>query len=194
MTTVERTPPPAVSGLPLTLRDAASALHARELSSVELTTALLDRIERLNPELGAFITVTAEAALAEAEAADRAFAVGGYAGPLQGIPFATKDIIATLGAPTTANSNILDRTWGDGYDAPVVRRMRAAGAVGLGKLVLSEFAIGLPDPDTGFTAWGTGCPADHPRRGQGLHSLRGRASSRCSDGRGGVDRTGKYPT
>ncbi|MHB8576894.1 MAG: amidase [Dehalococcoidia bacterium] len=136
--------------LPLTIDEAASALRARQVSSTELTKGFLERIERLNPQLGAFIVVTASEALAAAAAADADFAAGKDVGRLQGIPLAIKDILATKDAPTTANSNVLDRAWGHGWDSPVSERLRSAGAVLLGKLVLSEFAIGMPDPDTGF--------------------------------------------
>ena len=139
-----------MADLPTTVAEAAAALRAKTISSVELTTEFLRRAKALNPTLGAFITFTEDEALAAAAAADQLFGSGGDRGPLQGIPYATKDIIATADAPTTANSNILDRKWGAGRDAPVVARMREAGAVGLGKLVLSEFAIGMPDPKTGF--------------------------------------------
>ena len=136
--------------IPLTIKDAAAALRAKELTSVELTTALLDRIKTLNPTLGAFITVTEETALAEADAADAKFAAGEDLGPLQGIPYAAKDIIVTKDAPTTANGVILDPAWGEGWDATVIERLRAAGAVLMGKLVLNEFAIGMPDPAKKF--------------------------------------------
>ncbi len=139
-----------MTSVPLTVASAGKALRAREISSTELTTQLLAKVKALNPALGAFITVTEESALAEAAAADALFGKGVDKGPLQGIPYGTKDIIATVNAPTTANSNILDRAWGHGYDATVITRMREQGAVGLGKLVLSEFAIGLPDPAMGF--------------------------------------------
>ena len=108
--------------IPLTIKDAAAALRAKELTSVELTTALLDRIKTLNPTLGAFITVTEETALAEAAAADAKFAAGEDLGPLQGIPYAAKDIIVTKDAPTTANGVILDPAWGEGWDATVIER------------------------------------------------------------------------
>lgn len=88
--------------------------------------------------------------MAAARKADADFAAGIDRGPLQGIPLAIKDIISTSDAPTTANSNILDRAWGDRGDAPVTRKLREAGAVLTGKLGLSEFAIGRPDPATGF--------------------------------------------
>jgi aspartyl-tRNA(Asn)/glutamyl-tRNA(Gln) amidotransferase subunit A len=117
---------------------------------VELTTEMLARIEELNPRLGAFLAVTSETAMAEATAADAKLAAGIDLGPLQGIPYCVKDIITTKDAPTTANSLVLDREWGAGRDAPVVARMREAGAVLMGKTVLSEYACGLPDVTKGW--------------------------------------------
>jgi len=136
--------------LPLTVKDAAAALRAGSVSSVQLTEGFLNRISLLNESLGAFVAVCGESALKAAEAADWDFAAGVDRGLLQGIPLAVKDIIATEDAPTTANSRVLDPEWGKGVDAPVVARLRAAGTVVLGKSTTSEFAIGLPDPDKGF--------------------------------------------
>lgn len=136
--------------LPLTVKDAAAALRTGSVSSVQLTEGFLNRISVLNESLGAFVAVSGESALKAAEAADSDFAAGVDRGPLQGIPLAVKDIIATDDAPTTANSRVLDPEWGKGVDAPVVARLRSAGTVLLGKTTTSEFAIGLPDPDKGF--------------------------------------------
>jgi aspartyl-tRNA(Asn)/glutamyl-tRNA(Gln) amidotransferase subunit A len=136
--------------LPLTIRDAAAELRAGTLTSVALTTAVLDTIAQQDAVLGAYVTVTGDAALAAAAAADADFAAGVDRSPLQGIPLAVKDIIATRDAPTTANSRVLDPDWGAGVDAPVVARLRAAGAVTVGKTTTSEFACGLPDPTKGF--------------------------------------------
>jgi aspartyl-tRNA(Asn)/glutamyl-tRNA(Gln) amidotransferase subunit A len=136
--------------LPLTIKDAAAGLRAGAVSSVELTSALLERISSLNESLGAFVAVWHETAMDAAAAADRDFAAGVDRGVLQGIPLAVKDIIATEDAPTTANSRVLDPEWGKGVDAPVVARLRAVGSVVLGKSTTSEFAVGLPDPDKGF--------------------------------------------
>src|SRR5262245_59932942 len=91
-----------------------------------------------------------EPARAAARQADADFARGVDRGPLQGIPLGIKDIIATSDAPTTANSRVLARSWSERPDATVVRRLRGAGAVPLGKLTLHEFATGWPDPTTGF--------------------------------------------
>jgi aspartyl-tRNA(Asn)/glutamyl-tRNA(Gln) amidotransferase subunit A len=136
--------------LPLTIKDAAAALRSGAVTSVDLTTGFLDRISLLNETLGAFVAVCGESALKAAAAADQDFAAGVDRGPMQGIPLAVKDIIATEDAPTTANSEVLDPEWGAGVDAPVVARLREAGSVVLGKSTTSEFACGLPDPDKRF--------------------------------------------
>jgi aspartyl-tRNA(Asn)/glutamyl-tRNA(Gln) amidotransferase subunit A len=134
----------------LTIKDAGAALRDGTTSATALTQELLDRTARLNPALGAFVVITGEAALEQAAAADADLAAGDDRGPLQGIPLAIKDIIAMKGAPTTANSRVLAPGWGGDTDAPVVARLREAGSVFLGKSTTSEFAIGLPDPETGF--------------------------------------------
>ncbi len=120
---------------------ASEKLRTGEVSSVELTTQCLHRIERLNPTLNAFITVTAEEALAQAQRADARLRAGRRAGPLDGIPVALKDLIDTAGTLTTAASAVYeDRV--PLADAAVVSRLKAAGAVLLGKLNLHEFAYG----------------------------------------------------
>jgi aspartyl-tRNA(Asn)/glutamyl-tRNA(Gln) amidotransferase subunit A len=124
----------------MTLAGIARALHAREFSSEELVGHLLARIERLDPELNAFITVTGEAALAAARLADTALA-GGNAAPLTGVPIAHKDIFCTAGVKTSCGSRMLDNFISP-YDAAVVERLRAAGTVTLGKTNMDEFAMG----------------------------------------------------
>lgn len=161
--------------MPLTIQDAAVALRAGKVSSVEITKALLEKIAHLNPTLGAYITVTPEAALAEAAAADALFAAGIDRSPMQGIPYAAKDIIATQTAPTTGNGRVLDRSWGEGYDATVVKKLRSAGGVLLGKTVLNEFAIGQPDPNMPFPMPQN--PWDLPRSAAGSSSGTGIAVS-----------------
>jgi aspartyl-tRNA(Asn)/glutamyl-tRNA(Gln) amidotransferase subunit A len=136
--------------LPLTVTEAAAALRSRELSSVELTTTMLERADELDPQLGTYVTRFDESALAAAERADKAFADGTDLGPYQGIPIGIKDILADAGGPTTANSLILDRAWADGKDSPVVARFKAAGAVITGKLVTMEFATGAADATKPF--------------------------------------------
>jgi aspartyl-tRNA(Asn)/glutamyl-tRNA(Gln) amidotransferase subunit A len=124
-----------------TILDVAPRLRRKEVSPVELTRACLDRIEKLNPTLNAFITVLAESALAEARAAETEVSGGNWRGPLHGIPVALKDILNTAGTRTTAASQLYqDRVPAE--DAEVVRRLRRAGAVILGKNNLHEFAYG----------------------------------------------------
>ncbi len=125
-------------------------MRSGRLTAVELTQTLLRRIHATQDTIAAFVTITEEGALAAAERADQELKQGRDRGPLHGIPLGIKDIIATADAPTTANSRVLDPAWGDRPDATVVRRLREAGAVIIGKLGLSEFAIGAPDPATGF--------------------------------------------
>ena len=123
-----------------TLTELAAGLRQRAFSSVELTRALLARIEASQGALNAFITVTGEAALEAARAADRALARGGD-GALLGVPIAHKDIFCTAGVRTTAGSRMLDN-FVSPYDATVVRRLREAGAITLGKTNMDEFAMG----------------------------------------------------
>ncbi|TDW23213.1 amidase [Kribbella kalugense] len=136
--------------LPITIKDAAAALRDGSITSTALTQQILDKATALNPALGAYVEITTEAALDQAAAADAALAAGEDHGPLQGIPLAIKDIIALEGTPTTANSRVLAPDWNGGVDAPVVSRLRQAGAVFVGKATTSEFAIGLPDATKGF--------------------------------------------
>ena len=125
----------------LDLTQAAALLRGKKLSPVELTRACLARIEKLNPALNAFITVTAEAALEQARAAEQEIQRGAWRGPLHGIPIALKDLIDTAGVRTTAASAVfLERV--PQQDAEVVRRLKAAVAVLVGKLNLHEFAYG----------------------------------------------------
>ncbi|MFZ0761708.1 MAG: amidase [Candidatus Sulfotelmatobacter sp.] len=119
----------------------APRLRRREASPVELTRACLDRIEKLNPTLNAFITVTAESALAEARVAESEIARGEWRGPLHGIPVAVKDLIDTADTRTTAASALYQNRVPQ-EDAEVVRRLRLAGAVIVGKNNLHEFAYG----------------------------------------------------
>src|SRR5262249_48542061 len=91
-----------------------------------------------------------DSAMQAAQQADNELKAGKDRGPLHGIPLGIKDILATHDAPTTANSHVLSPHWGERADATTVRKLRDAGAVILGKLVLHEFAIGSPDPDTGL--------------------------------------------
>nr|WP_237392697.1 Asp-tRNA(Asn)/Glu-tRNA(Gln) amidotransferase subunit GatA [Steroidobacter denitrificans] len=124
----------------LSLAELGEGLRARRFSSIELARHFLDRIERLNPTLNAFITVTAETALAAAEQADRRLAAG-EEGALIGVPLAHKDIFCTDGILTTCASRMLSNFVAP-YDATVVARLSRAGAVMLGKANMDEFAMG----------------------------------------------------
>src|ERR1700758_1233378 len=124
-----------------TLSSASQAVQKKQVSPVELTEGCLARIERLNPVVNAFITVTAESAIAEAKAAEAEIARGEWRGPLHGIPLAVKDLAETAGVRTTAAGAVLERRI-PSEDAEVIRRLRKAGAILLGKLNLHEFAYG----------------------------------------------------
>jgi aspartyl-tRNA(Asn)/glutamyl-tRNA(Gln) amidotransferase subunit A len=120
----------------------AKMLRARRLSPVELTRAYLARIERLNPKLSAFATVTADLALEQARQAEREIAAGKDRGPLHGVPYGAKDLVATKGTRTTWGAKPYENQVFD-HDAAIVRKLRDAGAVLLGKLAMIELAGGL---------------------------------------------------
>ncbi len=125
----------------ISISELAPRLKRREISPVEITRACLGRIEKLNPALNAFITVMAESALAEARKAEAEILRGEWRGALHGVPVALKDLIDTAGVRTTAGSALYkDRV--PNQDAEVVRRLRQAGAVIVGKNNLHEFAYG----------------------------------------------------
>jgi len=125
----------------LTITEAARAFRTRELSPVELTRACLRRIEALDGKLNAFVTVLPERALAEAQQAEDRLAAGRARGPLDGIPFALKDLFETAGIRTTAGAKIL-ADYVPQRDAACVRRLNEAGVVLLGKLNMHEWAYG----------------------------------------------------
>ncbi|MCB1671437.1 MAG: Asp-tRNA(Asn)/Glu-tRNA(Gln) amidotransferase subunit GatA [Gammaproteobacteria bacterium] len=141
-----------------TIAELSRALRGGELSSVELTRAYLDRIERLNPDLNAYITVCGEQALAQAEDADRRLAAGDTS-PVCGIPLAHKDIFCTEGVTTSCGSRML-ANFVSPYDATVVEKFNAAGAVTLGKTNMDEFAMGSSNETSYFgpvkNPWDTG--------------------------------------
>src|SRR5215470_6947927 len=121
--------------------ETSDLIRGRTLSPVQLTERCLARIEQLNPQLNAFITVTADTALAEARRAEKEIESGHWRGPLHGIPIALKDIIDTAGVRTTAAS-VLFKDRVPNEDAEVVRRLKEAGVIFLGKQNLHEFAYG----------------------------------------------------
>ena len=125
----------------ISISEAAELLRQKKISPVDLATACLDRIEHLNPLLNAFITVTAESAMAQARVAEDEIQRGQWRGPLHGIPIGLKDLIDTAGVRTTCGSALFaDRVPTE--DAEVVHRLKRAGAVLLGKQNLQEFAYG----------------------------------------------------
>lgn len=132
----------AADVLYLTVGELAERLRTRRLSPVELTDAYLARIEALDPKLHAFVTVMADEARREAATAAKEIAAGAYRGPLHGMPYAAKDLLATRGARTTWGAAPLRDQQFD-YDATVVAKLRAAGAILLGKLAMIELAGGL---------------------------------------------------
>lgn len=136
--------------LPVTLTDAAAALRDGSVTAVELTRAAIARADALDEKLGTYLARFDQTALEAAAEADEKLQAGDDTGPLLGIPFGVKDILASREGPTTAQSLVLDRAWGEGRDAVTVARVRAAGAVITGKLSTMEFACGMPDPDKPF--------------------------------------------
>jgi aspartyl-tRNA(Asn)/glutamyl-tRNA(Gln) amidotransferase subunit A len=133
----------------LTISEAQKLLRARELSSLDLTRSCLDRIAALEPRLHAFITVTADDAIAQAKSADQKIASGGSVPPLCGIPLGLKDIYATRGVRTTCASRILEN-FVPPFDATVISKLRDQGAVFLGKTNMDEFAMGSSTENSAF--------------------------------------------
>jgi aspartyl-tRNA(Asn)/glutamyl-tRNA(Gln) amidotransferase subunit A len=125
----------------LSLSEAAQAVRAGRLSATRLTRACLDRIERLDHRINATIAVDAEASLARAATADRARAAGEKLGKLHGVPLAHKDMFYRAGEVCTCGSRIR-AGWVADRTATVLARLDAAGAVTLGRLGMSEFAVG----------------------------------------------------
>ena len=131
------------------LRDLSRALAAKRVSAVELATLFLDRIEKLNPALNAFITTDREKTLAQAQSADATLKIGTGATALTGIPLAHKDIFCTRGWRTSCGSKMLEN-FVSPYDAHVVEKLAAAGMVTLGKLNMDEFAMGSSNETSHF--------------------------------------------
>jgi len=133
----------------------AGLISSKKASSVEITTAFLDRLEKLNPKTNSYLHFNRENSLAQAKKADQLLAEGAAVSPLHGVPIAVKDNLTTTDAPTTAGSKILEG-WVPQYDATVVRKLREAAMPILGKTNLDEFAMGS---STEFSAYG---PSKNP--------------------------------
>ncbi len=139
----------------MTIEEFALKLRAREVTARDLTEQCLRRIDELQPRLNAFIRVMADEARRDAAAADRELAAGHDRGPLHGVPVAIKDLIDIEGIPTTAASRVRDGHVA-AADAPVIARLRNAGAVLIGKTNLDEFAFGTTSENSAFG------PVRHP--------------------------------
>lgn len=146
----------------LSITELGKLLHQKKTSATELATYFLDRLERIGPQLNAVVTVTRERALAEAAEADRQIKAGKWRGPLHGIPYGVKDLLATRDYPTTWGAEPYRQQKFDS-DATVVARLGAAGAVLCAKLAMVELAggMGYNQPNAAFTGpgktpWNTG--------------------------------------
>lgn len=162
----------------LTLVEASDLVRRRVISPVELTRAYLDRIERLQGAVNAYITVTAELALEQARMLEAELNEGQWRGPLHGIPIALKDNIDTAGILTTAASSLLSQRVPEA-DAPVYERLRAAGCILLGKLNMHEFAWGGTSAITHFGAVHNPWNLDHIPGGSSGGSAAAVAARMC---------------
>ena len=132
----------------LTITEARNLLDKREISSQELTRAVLDRIAAVDDRVRAYVTLTGEQAMVSAEAADKRIAAGDV-GPLTGIPVCIKDVLTTKGVRTTCSSKMLEN-FVPPYNAHVVERLAAAGTIMVGKSNMDEFAMGSSNENSAF--------------------------------------------
>jgi len=170
--------------------DLIPRIRSRALSPMELTRAVLERIEAVNPKINAFCTVTAEAALASARAAEEAVMKGGPLGPLHGVPVSIKDLALVKGVPARFGSFVFEKRVGE-IDAPYVRRLKEAGAIVVGKTTTPEFgwkALG-DSPLTGITRnpWNLGMTSGGSSAGAGAAAAAGLGPlHQGSDGAGSI--------
>ena len=176
----------------LSIADAAERMRSGELTALALTEAYIARIEATNETLSAFITVTADAALAEARLADADAGAGRWRGPLHGIPVGLKDIYSTAGLRTTCHSRLLiDNVPAE--DAVSVAKLKAAGAIVLGKLSTHEFAFGGPSYDLPFppacNPWTLDCVPGGSSSGSGAAVAAGLCAGALGSDTGGSIRS-----
>src|ERR1700739_3177489 len=157
----------------LTIAEASRLIEQKKLSPVELTTALIRRTEALDPQLNAYLLMTAERALDQARRAEREIMAGAYRGPMHGIPFGLKDIYATAGIRTTGHSRTCIDTVPTN-DATTVSRLYDAGAILTGKLATHEFAHGGPSFDLPWPPARNTWNREHFTRGSASGSRAGR--------------------
>ena len=157
-----------------TISEVAALLRSRELSPVELTQAILERIEALDGQLKSYATVMADSALASARAAEQEIAAGNYRGGLHGVPIAVKDLCFTTGVATMGGARVL-RDFVPDFDGTVVRKLNAAGAVILGKLNLTEGAMAGYNPEFQIPVnpWGADRWAGASSSGSGVATAAG---------------------
>jgi len=161
----------------LTIEEASRQLARRELSAVTLTQAALDRIAAVDPRIGAYLTIDAEGALAQAAHADRRIAKD-EATPLTGIPLGIKDVICTQGLRTTCGSRLLEN-FVPPYNATVMDKLQTAGAVILGKLNMDEFAMGSSTENSAYQLTRNPWHQDHIPGGSSGGSAAAVAADMC---------------
>ncbi|WP_371515734.1 amidase [Kitasatospora sp. NBC_01300] len=167
----------------LSLATAAEEIRARRLSPVELVDSVLDRIELVEPHLGAYVAVTAERARRAAREAEQEAARGLHRGPLHGVPMGLKDLIDVAGLATTASSRVRADHRAQA-DSTVAARLAAAGAILVGKTHTHEFAYGLTTPQTG-NAWDRGRVAGGSSGGSAVAVAAGAATFALGTDTGG---------
>ena len=158
----------------MTISQVASLIQSKQLSPVELTETLLYRIKVLDGQLLSYATVMADQAMASARAAESAINSGGYLGPLHGVPIAVKDLCFTIGVPTMGGAKVL-RDHIPSFNATVVKKLEAAGAVILGKLNLTEGAMAGYNPEfqIPLNPWNTGRWSGASSSGSGVATAAG---------------------